>query len=142
MKNSNHKIAVTIDVAPPAAWRIIGAVDGVDKWLAPIQACRVEGNRRYCTTEEGEFLEDILNVDHEKRILEYTIPSQNMMPAENILGHMQVLEEEGKATIEWAWNFDVEASNEAMVKEMLAMVGNMGISGIEALIKKEAGLAA
>lgn len=142
MKKSNHKIAVTIDVTPADAWQIIGAVSGVDRWLAPIQACRVEGDKRFCTTEDGEFSEDILRVDHQNRVLEYRIPSQNMMPIENIEGRMQVVEQEGKASVSWTWDFDVEEANEASAKEMLSMVGNMGITGIESLIKQEAGLAA
>lgn len=142
MKKSDHKIAVTIDVTPEAAWQIIGAVGGVEKWLAPIQACRVEGDKRYCTTEEGEFSEDILKVDHENKTLEYRIPNQNMMPIENILGRMRVEAVQGKAKVEWAWDFDVEVANEASAKEMLTMVGNMGINGIESLIKQEADLAA
>lgn len=142
MKKSNHKIAATIDVTPNEAWQIIGAVDGVDKWLAPIQTCRVEGDKRFCSTEEGEFSEDILKVDHDSRVLEYHIPSQNMLPVENIQGRMQVTESAGKATVEWAWDFDVDEGNEASAKEMLSMVGNMGISGIESLIKRGDDLAA
>ena len=142
MKKSDHKISVTIDVTPSEVWQIIGAVSGVDKWLAPIQACRVEGDKRFCTTEEGEFSEDILKVDHQNRVLEYRIPSQNMLPVENIQGRMHVQDSQGKATVEWAWEFEVEETNEASAKEMLSMVGSMGISGIESLIKEEAGLAA
>ncbi|MBV6442617.1 MAG: SRPBCC family protein [Haliscomenobacteraceae bacterium CHB4] len=136
MKKSNQKISVTIDVSSEAAWGVIGAVDGVDKWLAPIQACRLEGNKRYCTTEGGEFSEDILKVDHENRVLSYGIPVQHMIPVKNILGYMQVHDSaNGQATVEWSWDFDVEEAREAEAKETLAMVGNIGITGIEALLK-------
>lgn len=135
MKKSNHKIALTIDASPEEAWNVIGAVKGVDQWLAPITACRVEGNKRYCTTEAGEFSEDILKVDHNNRVFQYAIPEQNMVPVENILGEMKVLQaDNGNATIEWSWNFDVEDQNEAPAKEAFSMVGNMGLKGIEALI--------
>lgn len=140
MKRSNHKIATTINVTPAEAWQVIGAVKGVDKWLAPIEACRVEGNKRYCTTAEGEFSEDILNVDHENYLLEYRIPSQNMLPVEDIQGQMRVSDNNGQATVEWAWEFNVAEADEATAIEMLTMVGNMGISGIESLIKEEASL--
>lgn len=139
MKESNHKISLTIQTSPAAAWEIIGAVNGVDKWLAPITSCRVEGDKRYCTTEQGEFAEDIRKVDHENRILQYTIPSQNMIPVQNIEGEMRVLTaENGKTTIEWSWNYDVEEVNEASAKEALTMVGTMGIQGIEALVNNAA----
>lgn len=47
---------------------------------------------------------------------------------------------EGKVVVEWVWVFDVEEMNEVGVKEMFSMVGNMGIIGIEFLIKEEVGL--
>ena len=135
MKNSNHKVALTIQASPEAAWDVIGAVNGVDNWLAPITACRVEGNKRFCSTEEGEFSEDILKVDHENRVLKYSIPAQHMIPVQNIIGEMRVVAtDEGKATVEWTWNFEVEENNEAQAKETLTMVGSMGINGIEAYI--------
>ncbi len=136
MKKSNHRIVKSIDVTPDQAWKIIGAVDGVDQWLAPITACRVEGNQRICNTAEGEFTEDILNVDHENRVLHYAIPKQHMIPVENIVGNMKVIS--GSNTkVEWSWEFDVEESKEAEAREILATVGNMGISGIEELIKAQ-----
>ena len=139
MKNSDFKIAVTIDVTPEEAWNVIGAVKGVDQWLAPITACRVEGNKRYCTTEAGEFSEDILNVDHDRKVFEYAIPSQNMIPVQNVEGKMQVLAAaEGQSTIEWSWVFEVEEENEVPAKQAFGMVGNMGIKGIESLIKEVA----
>ena len=135
MKNSNHKVALTIQASPEATWDVIGAVNGVNNWLAPITACRVEGNKRFCSTEEGEFSEDILKVDHENKVLKYSIPVQHMIPVQNIIGEMRVLAtDEGTATVEWTWNFEVEATKEAEAKETLTMVGSMGINGIEAYI--------
>ena len=137
MKRSEQKVVLSIDVTPEAAWKVIGAVSGVDKWLAPvITTCRVEGDKRYCGTEGGEFEEDILEVNHEKRILRYAIPQQHMMPVENILGSMKVISgNDQKAIIEWHWTFDVEEENEAQAKEMLSGTGTMGIQGIEQYIK-------
>lgn len=135
MKQSNHQVVATIDASAEAAWEVIGAVSGVDNWFAPITACRVEGNKRYCSTEEGEFSEDILQVDHQNKLLQYSIPVQHMLPVENIQGQMKVQEAEGgKASIEWTWDFEVEQEQEADAKEALSMMGNMGIKGIEAHI--------
>ncbi len=132
MKRSNHKVEVTIGVTPASAWEVIGAVSGVDKWLGQITSCRVEGNKRYCGTEHGEFSEDILKIDHENKVLKYSIPQQHMIPVENIVGQFHVLEaEDNRATIEWSWNFDVTSDNEGKAKEMLSGIGNMGIKGIE-----------
>ena len=139
MKRSKQSITATIGITPEQAWQVIGAVKGVDQWLAPIQACRVENGKRFCTTEHGEFSEDILEINHNERILRYHIAQQNMLPISNIDGRMQVSLGPGeKAQLEWSWEFDVEESQEAEAKEMLAMVGNMGFSGIETLVKSRA----
>ena len=136
MKKSEQKVSVNINVSPEKAWEIIGAVDGVDKWLAPIETCRIEGDKRYCSTEEGGFEEDILKVDHENRELYYAIPEQNMIPVRNILGMMKVREgDDNNSVVDWQWRFDVEENSEAQAKEMLAGIGQMGIQGIETLIQ-------
>lgn len=136
MKNSDHKVSVNINVSAEKAWEIIGAVNGVDKWLAPIETCRIEGDKRYCTTEEGGFEEDILKVDHENKELHYAIPEQNMMPVSNILGMMKVRKsDEENSVVDWKWAFDVEENSEEQAKEMLSGIGQMGIEGIESLIK-------
>ena len=139
MIKSEQKVTIEINAAPEAAWEIIGAVTGVDQWLAPmITSCRVEGQKRYCGTEGGEFEEDILKIDHENRTFKYGIPQQHLMPAENIIGTMKVLEgHDNNAIIEWHWNFDVAAENELAVKEGLAGAGEMGIRGIEQLLQVE-----
>ena len=138
MKSSSFSISQTIDVTPTEAWEIIGAVSGVDQWLGPITGCKVEGSKRTCTTEEGSFEEDIHDVDHDNKILSYGIPRQHMIPVQNIEGQMKVLSgADQKATIQWSWDFEVEESNELQAKEALQMVGSMGISGIESLIKQK-----
>ncbi|MEO9805235.1 MAG: SRPBCC family protein [Reichenbachiella sp.] len=139
MKNSNFEISQTIDVSADEAWDIIGAVSGVDQWLGPITACSVEGDKRICSTEEGSFEEDILKVDHANKVLEYAIPSQHMIPVENIHGQMRVeATPSGQATITWSWNFQVTNENEPAAKEAFQMIGGMGIGGIESLIKQKA----
>jgi len=138
MKRLSFEISQTIEVSPMEAWNIIGAVSGVEQWLGPITSCSVEGNKRTCGTEEGTFEEEILNVDHDTKTLDYLIPEQQLMPVENIQGQMQVTEaSKGQATITWAWEYDVAEENEEAAKGALQMVGGMGIAGIESLIKKE-----
>lgn len=135
MKKSEQKVSIPIKVTPEAAWNVIGAVGGVDKWFTPILTCRVEGSKRYCSTEQGGFTEDILKVDHANKEFHYAIPVQNMIPIKNIIGMMKVRQgEDGNAIVDWQWKFDVEEGTEAQAKEMLAGAGQMGISGIEKLI--------
>lgn len=136
MKQSNQKVVLEINASPEDAWKVIGAVDGVEKWFAPvITACRVDGQNRYCSTEEGDFTEDLLKVDHENRLFKYGIPQQPIMPVENIIGSMSVNEaSNGNAEVTWEWTFEVSESDEAQIKEMFAGMGQMGIKGIESLI--------
>lgn len=139
MKNSSFSISQIIDVSADAAWQIIGQVSGVDQWLGPITACRIEGDKRFCSTEEGSFEEDILTVDHTNKVLEYAIPSQHMIPVGYIKGQMQVKPTmDNKAEISWSWEFEVADDNESAAKEAFQMIGDMGISGIESLIREKA----
>ena len=91
MKRSEKKVKRVLDISADQAWDIIGAVSGVDKWFSEvITSCRVEGNKRYCSTADGAFEEDILTVDHEKKVFEYGIPQQHLLPVSNIVGRMTV----------------------------------------------------
>ncbi len=138
MKRSNQAIEIPVSITAEAAWEIIGAVSGVDKWLGPITSCRVEGNQRFCGTEEGEFKEDILAVDNENMLFEYSIPQQHMLPIENIHGKMQVVENNNQVAIKWSWDFDTTDENEQVAKETLAQIGAMGIQGIQDLVNQTA----
>ena len=109
---SHHKVSLNIDVTPESAWEILGGVSGVDSWLAPISACRVEGSKRYCTAEGKEFSEDILSVDHEHKVLRYAIPEQHLLPVQEIIGEMNVRKTgTGTAIVDWEWEFQVEPAN-------------------------------
>jgi Polyketide cyclase / dehydrase and lipid transport len=136
MKKSNQKVVMSIDTTPAAAWEVIGAVNGVDQWMAPmITSCRVDGDKRYCGTEGGEFEEDIISVDHENRVFKYGIPKQHMIPVENILGTMKVHKgADNKALVEWSWTFDVLEGKETEAKEILNHAGQVGLKGIEQLL--------
>ncbi len=133
MKKSMQAVTKTISVSPDAAWDVIGGVGDVDKWLSPlIQTCRVEGNKRYLTTEGGLLEEEILEVNHSNRELRYGIPKQPLIPVDNILGSVKVLDAGGQqSTIEWSAEFDVLPENEAKAKAALRDLYTMGIQGIE-----------
>lgn len=137
-KASQEKVSLTINVDPQAAWDVIGAVGGVDKWFAPlIQSCRVEGNKRYCTTEAGMLDEDILEVNHRDRVFRYAIPKQSLIPCDNILGTIRITEARaGRTQIEWSATFDVLPEKEEEAKQIFAQAWTMGIMGLEQYITK------
>ena len=138
MIKSEQKVRIDIESPANEVWDIISALTGVENWLAPmITGSRLEGDKRVCSTENGEFQEDILEVNHATKTFRYNIPQQHLMPAENILGMMQVLEgTNGGSAVAWSWTFDVDKDNEEQVKGMLAHVGEAGIKGIDALVRE------
>ncbi len=137
MKKSEQRVSIGIPSSATEVWRVISNLTGVEEWFGPmITGSRVEGNKRICSTDGGDFEEDILNVDHENKMFDYGIPQQHMMPVENIIGKIVVRDDaQGGAIVDWHWTFDVSEAQEQQVKEMLAHAGELGINGINTLIQ-------
>lgn len=132
MKKSNHNVEVQISASPDKVWDIVGSGKDVDKWLAPIISCKVEGNKRYCATADGSFEEDILEINQINKSFTYFIPTQHILPIKDIQGTMQVKSVDDNNTIvSWSWNYSVEETDDRAVKEALSGLGEMGIKGIE-----------
>ncbi|RNC86923.1 MAG: SRPBCC family protein [Winogradskyella sp.] len=132
MKKSNHRVEVKIDANPDIVWDIVGSGTDVDKWLPVITSCKVEGNKRYCATADGNFEEDILEVDQVNKIFSYFIPRQHLLPIKDIHGIMQVKTVDADTTIvSWSWTYLVEDTDDLKVREALNGLGEMGIKGIE-----------
>ncbi len=131
MKQTNHTIQVTINANPDAIWDIISSGTDVDKWLAPIVSCRVEGHSRYCATAEGVLEEHLNEVDHENKIFSYSILKQQMLPIEDIQGSMKVDSVRPDVTnVTWSWDYKVSQENSEIARQGLTQVGTMGIHGL------------
>lgn len=61
-----------------------------------------------------------------------------MVPVNNIEEKTVVTGREGRAVETWVWDFDVKEENEKLALVTFEMFGNMGISGVESLIKEGA----
>ena len=134
---SGNLIVYNTNVPAQKVWEVIGAVDGVDKWFAPvIKTCSVSGNKRTCGIEGNiTFDEKIILVDHKNMIFEYTIPTQPMIPMTNLSATMSVqTDTKGNGIIVWYGTYDVAKHKEAEVREMLAGAWTMGAKGIESYI--------
>ena len=134
---SGEILVVTTNISAAKVWEVIGAVGGVDKWFAAaIKSCSVKGDKRTCGIEGGKtFDETIELVDHKNRIFRYSIPTQPMMPMQNLSATMQVLEDKnGNGIVVWSGSFDVEVEMEVKVKEMLKGAWAMGVKGIETYV--------
>ena len=134
MKTSNHSVALKINATPETVWDIISSGENADKWLAPITTCKVEGDKRYCSTEDGSFEEAILEVNHQDKTFSYFIATQHMLPIKDITGKkMQVMSvDENTALVNWSWEYTVENTDDKMVKEALNGVGQVRIKGTKA----------
>lgn len=128
-------------VNPLQAWEVIAAVGGVDKWFGSmIKSCRIEGQKRICETADGMLLkEDILEIDHENKVFRFAIPSQEMLPVENIVESMQVSKNsQGYTAITWSASFDATEANAGIAKEAFQNLWIMGLNEMEAYIQNKA----
>ena len=79
-----------IDAPLEKVWSRIRTGESVDTWLPIITSCRVEGNKRYCTTEDGSLNETILRSDDQEKVFQYSIEEQNVFPVTGIVGTMRL----------------------------------------------------
>lgn len=130
-----HQINAPID----AIWSHLRTGQNVNHWLPIITSCRVEGERRYCTTEEGELEESILLSDDNKKVFKYSIDQQNLFPIKNIVGTMQLRSNSSDGTdLHWNLNFDIE--NEHLFPEIKSAIEglyHLGAKGLESISKTE-----
>lgn len=139
MKRVSHQVEQQVQGPAERLWQLIRTGEKVDQWLPQvIKACRVEGTKRYCSTEDATFEEDILLSDDEHRIFRYSIPQQPLLPVEDIIGQMEVTATgKEQSVVRWSWEFDVDPQNEEMVKDQMSMLGQMGIAGLQELAAKQ-----
>ncbi|MEM8527883.1 MAG: SRPBCC family protein, partial [Bacteroidota bacterium] len=109
-----------------------------DKWLPVITTCQLEGEgegaKRICTTAQGNMLETILEVDAEQRVFKYSIDEQPLLPIENIIGTMQVLQKDEETELLWQLEFTLpDESSFPMVKQAIEGLYAAGANGLAAL---------
>lgn len=138
---SSHSVSFAVNAQPEKVWQVIRSGGNVDKWLAPvITSCRIEGGKRICGTESGEFTENLLGVDDSQRVFRYEIPQQHLLPVENIRGSMKVSTmTNGQAEVTWTWIYDVEEADEENAREALSGMAPLAQSGLETHVNSLAG---
>jgi len=136
MKQAEEKITHLLNVTPDQAWEVISAVSGVDKWFGSmIKSCRVENDKRFCVTADGKPLnEQILEINHETKTFRFAIPTQELLPVENIIETMKVKDENGKALVEWSGTFDATDENAPIAQEAFRNLWKMGLQEMETFI--------
>ena len=127
---------VAIDAA--RLWDVISGVGGVDRWFTGvILTCRVEGSgvgaKRFCTMAGGVKLnEQIVEIDHGRMSFGYTIEDNSALPAQKILGTMQ-LRPLGQGRTEFVWKAEYEP-REGMPVAMRTMLEEVYPTGIQSLV--------
>ncbi len=65
---------LVIEASPDAVWAVVGAPERQAEWFPGMVSSEVEGTTRTIVTAAGGFLlEELLIVDHDRRVLEYRI---------------------------------------------------------------------
>jgi carbon monoxide dehydrogenase subunit G len=128
--STKHIINAPID----KVWANISKATGVNEWLPVITACKLDGDKRVCTTEQGDMNETILKVDNENKLFRYAIDSQPLLPIENIVGTMQVFEVEGKTQLNWDLDFTLQDGIMLpMVQQAVEGMYAAGAKGLETI---------
>ena len=113
-------------------WKTISKASGVNEWLPIITSCSLEGNKRICTTEQGDLKETILKIDNDNKVFKYAIDEQPLLPIQNVVGTMQVISNENSTELIWNMDFDIEDENQLpMVKQAVEGLYQTGANGLE-----------
>lgn len=126
----------TINAPSSRVWANISKATGVNEWLPVITACRLDGDKRICSTAQGEMSETILKIDNVNRLFQYSIDSQSLLPIDNIVGTMKVLESDRLTKLQWDIEFTLkDESLFEMVKQSVEGMYEAGALGLENISK-------
>jgi carbon monoxide dehydrogenase subunit G len=114
-------------------WANISKATGVNEWLPVITACRLHGNKRVCSTEQGDMNETILKIDNDQKIFQYSIDEQPLLPIADIIGTMQVLAQDNNTKLNW--NLEFTLQDETMYETVKQAVEGMYAAGANGLEK-------
>lgn len=121
-----------LNAKPEKVWATISKSTGVDEWLPIITSCSLEGNKRVCTTEQGDLKETILEIDNDNKIFKYAIDEQPLLPIQNVVGTMKVIPNKKGTILTWNMDFEIEDENQlSMVKQAVEGLYTAGAKGLE-----------
>jgi carbon monoxide dehydrogenase subunit G len=127
---TSHSINAPIE----KVWANISKATGVNEWLPVITACRLDGNKRVCTTEQGDMNETILKIDNDQKIFQYAINEQALLPIADVIGTMQVLEQDNNTKLNWNLEFTIQDdAMYEMVKQAVEGMYAAGANGLETI---------
>lgn len=118
-------------------WENLRTGEAVNSWLPIITSCRVEGNKRYCSTEDSILEETILLSDDQNKTFQYSIEKQDLFPVTGLKGTMQ-LKAIGEYETDLHWDVEFDLQDESIfpqIEEGIRATYAMGAQGLEELVK-------
>ena len=95
-----------LDYSCEAVWRIVSAFGGVERWIAGVHTCAVEGSGvgavRIVGLSGRTVRERLDDLDHAGHTITYSVVPPHAMPAENVRGTIQLhAVSPGRTAITW-----------------------------------------
>jgi mxaD protein len=130
------KASGTINASADEVWSLVSDFNGLDKFVEAVADCTTEGTgigavRTLTLADGGEVIEKLESLDHDQRLLTYSIV-ESPMPIQNYTGTMQVDElEDRRSKFSWSSTFDAVDGTEDEMKEALKGLYNLGVKGLQ-----------
>lgn len=100
-------------------WAKVSPGTHMDKWMPIVATCKVEGDKRVCSTHEnGVLYETILQSDDDNKIFQYRIDEQSMLPVSGIIGTMTFFEKDDTTQLDWEITFDISEEYESAFQDI------------------------
>ncbi len=137
-------VKTTLDLPVDAVWNVIGAVGGVDTWSPVITSCEIRsspggGLERICGSDQGTLKEKILKMDHEQRILSYSIYEQPFLPVTDLVSTIEVTGNAESTLITTTSVYELNKGAEASeVEAVLQQIYNGSYMGIREVVSAQA----
>lgn len=81
---------IVIDASPEKVWAIVGDFAGLDKWLPPVAAIKMEGEKTRILSvgaaDGPTITEELKSLDNEKMMMKYRIVDMSVLGQESHLG--------------------------------------------------------
>ena len=81
---------IVIDASPEKVWAIVGDFAGLDKWLPPVAALKMEGEKTRILSigaaDGPTITEELKSLDNEKMMMKYKIVDMSVIGQESHLG--------------------------------------------------------
>lgn len=133
--------SVEVQASPDEVWRAVGGFCSIQEWHPAIDACELEEKagttyRHLKTVDGAAFEEQLMGVDEDARVYEYTI-LESPLPVLSYLATLSVTPgtDEDKALVTWQSRFSSLGVEDEEAEQIIAGIYEAGLDGIAASFK-------